>query len=201
MGKWQSLIATLLGLGIILIILGIVYQANDTIKPESTFDLNQKKPVVDNSEPVVASWRTYSNGSYNFSIDVPEKWNQEEYPAPPPSGGFLVAFGPDKLPCQSCSYFHNGYYSVRIYNEKTDPDYFKDFQSRMANVGKAAEYQGIQLGDSKGVMSYNNLAIEHLSNVYEITLDINAGNSKVNASKIFQHAVTTFKFTGLTFGK
>ena len=89
---------------------------------------------------------------------------------------------------------------MRIYNEKTDPDYYKDFQARMANIGKVEGYQGIQLGENKGVLSANTLAIEHLNNVYELTLDTNAGNSKVNDSKLFQHAVTTFKFTGLTFG-
>lgn len=201
MGMRQNLIATFLGLGVILIILGIVYQKNDTIKPESTFDLNPTKQAVGGStEPTVTAWRTYSNLSYNFSIDVPEKWYQEEYPAPPPTGSFVVAFGPEKLPCSTCSYFHNGYYSVRIYNGTTDPDYYKDFQARMANIGKVEGYQGIQLGENKGVMSSNTLAIEHLNNVYELTLDMNAGNSRVNDSKLFQHAVTTFKFTGLTFG-
>jgi hypothetical protein len=70
----------------------------------------------------------------------------------------------------------------------------------MSNIGKKEGFAGIQLGENKGVLSDNTLAIEHLNNVYEIGLDINAGQSKVNDSKLFQHAVTTFKFTGLTFG-
>lgn len=201
MNKWQSLTVTCLFLGVLLIILGLIYGKQEDIKPESSFDLNPTPKVATNgTEPVVTSWRTYSNLTYNFSIDVPENWNQQEYPSPPPGGGFLVAFGPDKLHCSTCTYFHNGYYSVRIYNATTDPDYYKDFQARMSNIGKKEGFAGIQLGENKGVLSDNTLAIEHLNNVYEIGLDINAGQSKVNDSKIFQHAVTTFKFTGLTFG-
>jgi hypothetical protein len=195
---------TVIVIGVVLILAGILihYKQSD-IRPESTFDFNapQKSTQSKNAEQIIIDWRTYSNSTYNFSVDVPTDWHQQEYPSPLPSGTFLVAFGPNNLPCKTCTYFRNGYYSVKIYNQTSDPDYYKDFEGRMANVGKSKDFIGIQLGEYKGVINGNTVAFDHKDWVYELNLDVNNGNMEIADSKIFQHAINSFKFTGLLFDK
>ncbi|MGE5042029.1 MAG: hypothetical protein ACM3IJ_03940, partial [Candidatus Levyibacteriota bacterium] len=52
-----------------------------------------------------------------------------------------------------------------------------------------------------GVLSDNMVAVENTDQgwVYEFDLDTNNGNTKALDSKIFQRAVSSFKFTGLKF--
>jgi hypothetical protein len=71
----------------------------------------------------------------------------------------------------------------------------------MANTGKSKDFQSVQIGQWKGVMYANSIAFDHGDFVYEITLDTNEGNTKVGESKLFQHALSTFKFTGLLFNQ
>lgn len=191
-------------IGIVLVAVGVlILHKQENIKPESTFDLNTPKTQTKQkfAEPDVSSWLTYSSAAYNFSIDYPSGWQVQEYPSPQPSGGFMVAFSPDKLPCSTCTYFRNGYYSIKIYNQKSDPDYYKDFQTRMANVGKAAGYQGAQIGKYKGVLTDNIAAFDHQDWVIEIDLDANNGNLKIADSALFQHVLTTLHFTELLFNQ
>lgn len=188
--------------GIILIAAGVlILRRDESIKPESTFSLTPTTSVQNSGfkEPYVDSWKTYNNATYNFTIDVPSTWQQQEYPSPQPNGGFMVAFGPDKLPCSTCTYFRNGFYSVHLYNQKSDPDYYKDFQARLQNAGKSKDLQGVQLGKYKGVISGNTIAFDHNDWVYELTLDVQNGTLGINDSKIFQKAVTSFHFSELLF--
>lgn len=191
-------------IGVVLVAVGVlILHKQDIIRPESTFDINPTKAQSNQNftEPEVATWLTYSNATYNFSIDYPSGWQTQEYPSPQPGGGFMVAFSPDRLPCNTCTYFRNGYYSVRIYNQKSDPDYYKDFQSRMANVGKAAGYQGAMIGKYKGVLTDNTAAFDHGDWVIEANLDKNDGNLKISDSKIFQHVLSSLRFTELLFNQ
>lgn len=188
--------------GVVLIAVGmLILHKPSNIQPESTYSLDQKKPAAQKgfSDPLVDSYRTYSNQTYNFTIDVPATWHEQEYPSPQPNGGFMVAFGPDDLPCKTCTYFRNGFFSIRLFNQKSDPDYYKDFQVRLQNAGKAKDSQAVQLGKYKGVISGNTVAFDHLDWVYELSLDANDGNLGVNDSKIFQRAITSFHFIELIF--
>lgn len=202
--NFKATLYTVIVIGIVLVAVGLLihYKQSD-IRPESTFDFNapQKNTQATIKEPIITDWRTYANSSYNFSVDVPSNWQEQEYPSPMPSGTFLVAFGPEKLPCKTCTYFRNGYYSVKIYNQTSDPDYFKDFEGRMANVGKSREFIGIQLGDYKGVINGNTVAFDHKDWVYELNLDASNASMKITDSQIFQRAINSFKFTGLLFDK
>lgn len=203
--NYKATIYTFIVIGFILILVGglILYHPTD-LKPASTFNPDYTGKVASQSpapEPAVAAWRTYSNATYNFSIDVPSDWHEQEYPSAQPNGGFVVAFGPNNLPCSTCTYFRNGYYSVRVFNQKSDPDYYKDLQGRMASIGKSKDFQGIMFGEYKGVINTNTVAIDHKDWVFEMALDTSDGNLKVNDSKIFQKAIMSFKFTNLLFNK
>jgi hypothetical protein len=203
--NYKATLYTAIVIGIVLVAVGaLIHYRSTSIKPESTFDINHpasQSATTVTAEPLIDAWRTYINSSYNFSVDVPSEWKEQGYPAPLPSGSFLVAFGPDKLPCRTCTYFRNGYYSVKIYNQTTDPDYFKDFEGRMANVGKSKDFIGLTLGEYKGVLNGNTVAFDHKDWIYELNLDANNGSMSINDSKIFQRAVNSFKFTGLLFNK
>ncbi len=151
------------------------------------------------SDPVVISWATYNSDTYNFTIDKPSDWNQQQYILP--SGGFLIAFSPITLPCATCSYVHNGFYSVKVFNQQTDPDAYKNYTTSMQNVGKSADYQKAQLDGHIGVLFGNTVSVENNGWVYQVTLDANNGNEKVEDSKLFVKAATSVKFTNLIFNK
>ncbi len=187
--------------GVVLIFVGVlILHQNQNIKPESTFSIEATPKVAGQfTDPPVDSWRTYASQTYNFTVDVPSTWREQEYPSPQPNGGFMVAFSPDELPCKTCTYFRNGFFSIRLYNQKSDPDYFKDFATRLANAGKTKDLQGVQLGKYKGVISGNTIAFDHSDWVYEISLDVKDGTLGVNDSKLFQKAVTSFHFSELLF--
>lgn len=190
-------------LGVVLITAGVLMlnqQAN--IKPESTFSLTPSAGPSQSAslkEPDVESWRTYSNGIYNFTVEVPADWKEQEYPSPQPNGGFMVAFSPSDLPCKTCTYFRNGFFSIKLFNQKSDPDYYKDFAARLANIGKSKELQGVQLGKYKGVISGNTVSFDHIDWVYELSLDVRDGTLGINDSKIFQKALSSFRFSELLF--
>jgi hypothetical protein len=199
-GAW---LFTAIVIGIVLIFIGaLILHQKENIKPESTFSLDKTDTHENNApfkDPQVESWRTYSNSTYNFSVNVPRDWKEQEYPSPQPNGGFMVAFSPTELPCKTCTYFRNGFYSIKLFNQKSDPDYYKDFTTRLANIGKVKDLQGVQLGKYKGVISGNTVAFDHIDWVYELSLDANNGSLGVTDSKIFQQVLTSFHFTELLF--
>lgn len=199
-GAW---IFTAFIIGIALIFVGVlILHQQENIKPESTFSLDKSATQSENGpfkDPNVDAWRTYSNASYNFSVDVPADWKEQEYPSPTSNGGLTIAFSPTELPCKTCTYFRNGFYSVKLFNQKSDPDYYKDFTARLANAGKTKDLQGVQLGKYKGVISGNTIAFDHIDWVYELSLDAKDGTLGVNDSKIFQKAVSSFRFNELLF--
>lgn len=189
--------------GIVLIIIGtLILHQQANIKPESTFSLTPTVKTVQNGplkEPDVESWRTYNNSLYNFTVNVPDNWKEQEYSSSQPNGGFVVAFSPDELPCKTCTYFRNGFYSIKLFNQKSDPDYYKDFATRLANVGKSKDLQGVFLGKYKGVISGNSIAFDHSDWVYELSLDVKDGTLGINDSKIFQKVISSFHFSELLF--
>jgi hypothetical protein len=159
------------------------------------------KPTVP-QDPVVTTWRNYTNDEYNFAMDVPSDWNEQAFSPSQPQeskGGTQVAFSPNPLPCETCSYFYDGYFSVKVYTQKSDAASYTNFVQKMNNIGKSAEYQGIILDGIKGVMTINTISAENHGYVYEISLDLDKGHGKIADSLVFRHAVNSFKFTYLLF--
>jgi hypothetical protein len=187
---------------IVLVLLGTMLSPhNDKIELASTLDLSPSPlvSVTPASEPVVLSWRDYSNDTYNFTFAVPEGWHEQKFISPDSKEGTLVAFSPDPLPCETCTYFYNGYFSIKIYNQKTDPERYAAFLQRMNAVGKSEEYVGIVLDGAKGVLFGSTLAAENHGWIYELSLDKDQGNGKIVDSQLFKKVLSSFKFTYLLF--
>lgn len=178
-------------------------QQNDALKPLSTLDVNPSDSTSEGItvDPVVKGWRTYAHTQYSFSLEVPMDWNEQEYLPLQPTGGTLIAFSQDTLPCKTCSYFRDGFFSVKVYSEKSDPDFYRDFMQRSQSVGKREGYQGVVLGGKNGVLFGNVAAVENQGWVYEISLDTNDGNGKIIDSQIMQKVLSSLSFTHLLFGE
>ena len=208
MSKQQITILTILLIAALFLIISgtIVSQKKDQIQsPEiksvSTFDISPSPKLSPTAEPdpIVNEWREYNNEQYNFSITIPSDWNVEDYASLYPSGGTLIAFSPTRLPCKTCTYFRDGYMSIKIYNEKTDPIFYTNFKQRMSNLGKKKEYFQFQIDNKTGVYLANVAAIENQGWVYEISYDKDKGTADAIQSKLFQKILSSFKFTKLIF--
>lgn len=198
MNKYTTFISIFFLLGLIIIVGAIYYRSDTTYNIPSTFSLSPT-PIPSPTkalEPFVGTWATYNNDKYNFTIDYPSNWIQQEYDQ---QSGFRIAFSPNTLPCKDCTYVHEGYYSVRVYNQKTDSLSYTDFTTRMKNAGKSKDYLLIRIDDKSAVLFANTVALENNGWVYEISLDTNNGNENVIDSKLFQKAATSLKFTYLLF--
>jgi len=172
----------------------------ESVTPISTLDLNPVTPhPTTYDEPVVDSWRIYNNDAYNFTINVPTQWSEQTYPNFQPDGGIFIAFSPDKLPCATCTYVHDGYLSIRVYNQKTNAQIYADYLQRIHNVGKMKEYQQVKLPVGTGVLFGNTIAVEHHGWIYEFSLDAQKGNADFTKAKLFQKIVLSLAFTDLSF--
>ena len=169
-----------------------VFQSNLVLSPMIS-------PTTPASEPVITSWKTYSNDTYNFTIWYPDGWNQQDYSSFYQNGGTLIAFSPDSLPCPTCSYVKNGFYSIRIYNSNTDPEPYSEFTKRMQLIGKNKDYFAAKMDGASGVYSGKTIAVENKGWVYEVTLDKDLGQEKAFDSKIFKQSAESLKFTNLIF--
>lgn len=206
MNAKYGLISVLLLLGVVAaVIVGVIYfPRQDQVEFKSTYDPNGAVPTVAVSptpEQLIFQWDPYDNSEYNFSLEYPSGWQEVDYKAVYKNGGTLIAFSPTALPCPTCSYIKDGYFSLKIYNAKTSPQDYTEFQKRVAGMKQSKEYLGIQLDGAPGVF-YGKLAtVENNGWVYEFSLDKDRGTSTDNPleSKIFLHALTTFKFTNLQF--
>jgi len=179
----------------------LVYHQPTSQPLPSTFSLSptpSPQPTVA-KEPDVASWTTYTNTDYNFTLSVPEDWKQQEYKLP--SGVFIVAFAPSALPCATCTYVHEGYLSVKIFNQKSDPQAYKTFTESLQSIGKVKGYFPAQLNNVKGVLYANTVEVENHGLVYQVTLDENNGTMDALSSQIFQKSASSLTFTYLLFGQ
>lgn len=149
------------------------------------------------TDPEVTSWQPYENTTYNFSFEVPAGWNKQDYSSFYNNGGAVIAFSPEELPCSTCSYLNNGYFSISIYNEKTDPELYKLFVEKVQKANNGAAYKRITLDGQTGLVSGNSVSVQNNGWVYEITLDKNEGKDAIEDSPIMKHILTTFKFTSL----
>ena len=188
-----------------IIVVGIVLffsQQKTESVPLSSFSLSPTTPQATpsfSSEPVVTTWQTYENAPHEFRIQYPSGWQTQEYPSQ--TGSMRIAFSPDQLPCGTCSYNQNGYFSILIYNTDTDPLLYSTFMERMGKVGKVAGYIPITILDSQGVFSENSAAFEYKGWVYDFVFDAHKSTLHPAESKIFQKALSSFEPTGLIFTK
>jgi len=145
-------------------------------------------------EPEIAEWKKFTNEQYHFSITYPEKWYVQDFQELHPAGGTLIAFGPDELPCGNCSYNRNGYLSLKVYNEKTDPELYAFYTMRVKAIGKSKDYRQVSFNNLQGVATDTTVTLEHNGWVYEFTLDKNNGSAKVDTAPIFQKIVSSLSF-------
>lgn len=198
---WLSTIFVLVGLGIVGML--FYYHPQDATPPVSSIVLSpspvtsgtQEKPV----DPTVESWKPYDNATYLFTINIPDGWNFQDYKDNFPKGGTLLAFSPDTLPCSTCSYVHDGFFSIKIYNNEVDPTSYANFQSKIKNVGKDPQTLGVYVDQKVGVLIGNTISVENQGWVYEISYDVENGEAKPFDSKLFQQIMSSFRFTGLQF--
>lgn len=191
-----------------ILILGALFSINTFSKPQKE-DVSISSLVLDPSptvpeevstkDPEVTTFRLYNNDPYNFTLTVPSDWKEADYSKTRPGGGTLIAFSPSPLPCDSCTYFHDGYLSVRIYNQKTSPQEYAVYMKASQSVGKSKEYQPVLLDNKKGIFSEHNLFIENNGWVYEFVFDKDNGKAKITESPLFQKIVTSVKFTNIVF--
>lgn len=194
-------------IGFLLVILAVIgggiffYQQNNSLSYHSTFVLSstpaQTISPTKTEEPVISDWTTYTNTDLNFTLTVPTSWNQQTYKGP--YGATIVGFGPNNLPCGDCTYVHDGFFSIKIFNATTDPQAYKDFTDRQKAATQDPKYQAIQIQGKPGLMYGNIVDIPNNNLVYELSLDTNNGNGTVMSSKIFQKVAGSLQFTNLVF--
>lgn len=187
-----SLVFLLIGV----IIVGVIYaqkQKLDSTLPSVTKS-SDSLSATPGPDPEITEWKAYTNAPYRFSLTVPAAWYSQDYQAMHPSGGTLIAFGPDPLPCSDCSYIRNGYLSLRIFNEKTDPEYYALYANRVKLLGRSKEYKEAVIGEKHGVATDTTVAVEQNGWVYEFTLDKNDGKAKIEDAAIFNRIVNSLTF-------
>ena len=194
-------------IGFLLIIAAVViggiffYNQTHSLSYSSTFVLSptpqpQTTPTK-TEEPVITDWTTYTNDKLNFTLTVPDGWNQQTYKGP--YGATIIGFGPNKLPCADCTYVHDGFFSIKIFNQTTDTQAYEDFTDRQKAASQDPKYQAIQIQGKPGLMYGNIVDIPNNNLVYELSLDTDNGNDTVMSSKIFQKVAGSLQFTNLVF--
>jgi hypothetical protein len=190
-------------IGILFIAAGIFFnqKQNTAVTPSSLLVLSPSPYVsrAQEQEPAVAAWEVYTNEKYNFTLNVPTGWNRQEYENGNTAGGTVIAFSPMTLPCKTCTYVHEGYFSIRLYNQQTDPTFYAAFQQRLKAMNNSKEYLPIQLDGKKGVMFGSTVAVENEGWVYELSLDKENGTIPALNSQYFQKFASSLKFTYLIF--
>lgn len=176
---------------------------SDNPKPQSTFVLS---PTVVPSptpyiEPEIFSWQTYSNDTYQFSINYPSDWKKQEYKSSGQNGGMTIAFSPDTLPCANCTYVHEGYYSIRVYNQSSDPILYGNYQDIVKNLQNSKTDRKLTLDGVDAILHGDALFLSHNGWIYQLSFDRPSGSTTITTSKIFLTAVRSFTFTNLKFIK
>jgi hypothetical protein len=200
--KQKLILVSSIALIILCIIFGVIYYKGPKLNVQelkSSLDLDPSASKSASIDPAVTAWKVYANQQYQFTITVPDKWYIEDYAPAHPSGGTLLAFSPEPLPCNTCSYLHNGYFSIRIFNEKSYPEYYAQYAGRFKKLGKDPAYQEVMVGKLKGLAFNNLVTIEHKGWVLEFSLDRNDGKDNFADSEIFQRVVSSFSSTDFLF--
>jgi hypothetical protein len=181
---------------IVVVVFGFLYNQKrnlDTMALPAIVPNSDISPTF-GPDPAVPTWKTYPIPQYRTSINIPADWNIQDYAQLHPFGGTLIAFSPAELPCSSCSYIRNGYASLRIFSEKTDPEYYALYLGRIQQLGHNKTYQEIKVGEKTGLLTGNTVAVEHSGWIYELTLDKNDGKATLDDSSIFTQMVNSLTF-------
>lgn len=200
MEKQAQIILYTFVIGAMLLVGFMLYHKSSPPPPTASTFVLTPSPILTPTkppEPMVTSWTTYKNDKYNFTINVPEGWNQQEFPLP--IGGFLVAFSPNALPCATCTYVHEGYYSVKVYNQTTDPKAYTDYTAAKQTLGKSKDVIPIHMGGLSGILYGNTAVVENHNWIYAVTLDNDNGTDSALSSQLFQKAASSLQFTYLIF--
>lgn len=175
----------------------MISQQAATLHFQSTYALSPTPTPPGAAEPEVTSWKTYHNDKYNFALDMPADWHVQDYSAFFNNKGTLIAFSPTPLPCETCSYLHDGYFSVRIYNQQTDPQLYDIYKQNVAKLGNDANYRQVTIGSKPALLYGNIVTVENQGWLYEFSLDKDDGKADIMKATIFQRALTSFTFTSL----
>jgi hypothetical protein len=201
--KYLLLSLPVLLLFLIIISLSTKSSKNTHAEFTSTFDPNPPSPSVilptePATEAIPYSWEDYDNEKFSFKLTYPSEWYKKEYKRNP-KGGIFVAFSPNPLPCEDCSYINSAFFSVKIYSQQTDPESYTAFAQRIKAIGKVEGYNKARLGGVDGVYYKNIFSVENRGWVYELTLEKDLGNPGVDDSQIFKKVLSSFQFTYLIF--
>lgn len=193
-------IVTILGIGLLVFVITFFLPKPQTF--QSSLDViasptSTPTGVSLGDEPDITEWKAYTNEKYSFSIDVPLGWNSEDYSAFFNNGSTLIAFSPTQLPCATCSYVHDGFFSIRIYNKQTEPLLYTTYEQNFKKSENSKEYQRITVDGKPGFIFANTATVTTKEWIYEFSLDKNNGTEKVLDSKIFQRAVSSLRSTKL----
>ena len=205
--KYASTLYTILGIILVAAIFFVIYHPptfTKSIKPTSTLDLNPIPSTIASeisAEPTIGAWKTYTNDQFGFTINVPDGWYLQQYTSISNKGETLIAFSPNPLPCQTCTYIHDGYFSIRIYNQTTSPIYYEDFQQRIKSAGRQKDYIPVSIDKKPGVLYANTVAFEYQGWVYEFSLDTDDGKANINNSQLAQKILTSMNFNNVIFNK
>ena len=197
---WVSALLVIAGIGI----LGFLfyYHPNEANPTFSSIVLSPTPEISGAqiaADPEVTSWKPYDNPTYLFQINVPEGWDIQDYKDNFQHGGTLIAFSPTALPCSTCTYVHDGFLSIKIFNASTDAASYANFQTKLKSVGKDPQVLGVYVDQKVGVMVGSSIDVENQGWVYEFNYDVNNGEAKPFDSKLFQQMLSSFQFTGLQF--
>jgi hypothetical protein len=202
----NKIYASLLGILILVSGGGLLLSWNtkpvEEVQPASSLSFQPTAVVTPTPkpEPEVISWKTYKNDAFNFTMQVPDKWNQQIFETQDSEQGLFIAFSPDTLPCKTCTYYKNGYFSLRIFNEKTNPELYIAFLQRMKDAGKNPDIKPANLGGTPAIFQENFIAVENRGWVYEFTLDkFGETVTGITDSQIFMKVLSSFTFTHLIF--
>lgn len=149
-------------------------------------------------EPVVYSWEKYDNDKYQFSLDIPEGWHKQEYNVEPPYGGTIIAFSPNSLPCGTCSYIRDGFFSIRIYDQNSAPGDFALFAQRYKS-NDAKDFRKINIAGGVGILTASAISATHENKIFEMSLDNYNKEANISTSQIFSKFVFSLTFTDLQF--
>jgi hypothetical protein len=108
--------------------------------PAAQLAEQQEKTVQPTTEPVVNSWKTYTNTTYKFKIEVPENWYEMDYPGPKVFDGTIsIDFSPTQLPDKNTyPAFPPYYFSVNIFPTSHVIEY-ENYLKQLAKIGTDAD--------------------------------------------------------------
>jgi hypothetical protein len=167
------------------------------IKNPFTESLTPATQISNETDPDISTWTPYENAQFSISFDIPDTWHTQDYSSFYNNGGVFVAFSPQELPCATCSYLNNGYFSLRIYSQQTDPALYSIYLEKVKKVEQDPTYKKVPMDSKVGILNANTVSVESDGWIYDLSLDKNNGSASIETSTIMKHVLSSFKFTKL----